>query len=98
VQNLRRRISFIAFALGCALGYAVPAAELEPSAPLSEPPTPPPGIPDAAPDTAPLPPGSESPAYDAIRQRCAVALDERSCIEAAKRDATTRRPAATPTH
>jgi len=98
VQNLRRRITFIAVALGCVLGCAARAAEHEPSAPLSEPPTPPPGIPDAAPDTAPLPPGSESPAYDAIRQRCAVALDERSCIEAAKRDATTRRPAATPTH
>lgn len=94
MQNLRRLTPLIAIALAC----AAQAAELEPSAPLSEPPTPPPGIPDAAPDTAPLPPGSESPAYDAIRQRCAVALDERSCIEAAKRDATTRRPAATPTH
>ncbi len=98
MQNLRRRTLLLAAALGCALGGAARAAELEPSAPLSEPPTPPPGIPDAAPDTAPLPAGSESPAYDAIRQRCAVALDERSCIEAAKRDATTRRPAATPTH
>lgn len=54
--------------------------------------TPPPGVPAAGPDSAPLPDGVDSPAYDAIRQRCAVALDRRACIEAAQRTPPVTRP------
>ncbi|MCC7121120.1 MAG: hypothetical protein IT493_06145 [Gammaproteobacteria bacterium] len=66
--------------------------------PTSEPPASPPGVPAAGPDTAPMPPGTHTPAWDAIRQRCAIAIDERSCIEAARRDDARRLPSPPPPH
>lgn len=76
------------------LAYALRAAALDggETLPTTEPPTPPPGVPASSPDTAPLPPGTNSPAWDAIRQRCAIAIDQRSCIEAAQRDETRSAP------
>jgi hypothetical protein len=98
VQILRGASRVLCAALLGLSAAALMASGADVSPPLSEPPGPPPGIPAAGPDTAPLPPGTDSPAYDAIRQRCAIALDQRSCIEAAKRDETTRRPPDPPAH
>lgn len=77
---------------------AVAAGESDESLPTTEPPAPPPGVPAAGPDTAPPPQGTDTPAWDAIRQRCAIAIDERSCIEAARRDEAQRVPGPPPPH
>lgn len=92
-MSARRLLGFV---VAVAIAGAVAGGESNGSLPTTEPPAPPPGVPAAGPDTAPLPQGTNTPAWDAIRQRCAIAIDERSCIEAARRDEARRMPAPPP--
>jgi len=82
--------------VGLCGSFAVTARDTADTLPTTEPPAPPPGVPAAGPDTAPLPPGTDTPAWDAIRQRCAIAIDERSCIESARHDRSRQTPATAP--
>ncbi|HMM76299.1 MAG TPA: hypothetical protein PJ986_11365 [Gammaproteobacteria bacterium] len=94
-MSARRLLGVVA---GGVLAAAVLAQDKNETLPTTEPPAPPPGVPAAGPDTAPLPQGTDTPAWDAIRQRCAIAIDERSCIEAARRDEARRAPGPPPPH